>query len=69
MSCDEILRFDDCTNFMKAAIVTADRVTTVSETYAQELRYPYYSHGLDGVLQSRGVRLLRHHQRHRYAGF
>ena len=52
--CDEILRFDDCTNFMKAAIVTADRVTTVSETYAQELRYPYYSHGLDGVLQSRG---------------
>ena len=52
--CDEILRFDDCTNFMKSAIVTADRVTTVSETYAQELRYPYYSHGLDGVLQSRG---------------
>ena len=52
--CDEILRFDDCTNFMKSAIVTADRVTTVSETYAQELRYPYYSHGLDGVLQNRG---------------
>lgn len=52
--CDEILRFDDCTNFMKSAIVMADRVTTVSETYAQELRYPYYSHGLDGVLQSRG---------------
>ena len=39
---------------MKSAIVMADRVTTVSETYAQELRYPYYSHGLDGVLQSRG---------------
>ena len=52
--CDEILRFDDCTNFMKSAIVTADRVTTVSETYAQELPYPYYSHGLDGVLQNRG---------------
>ena len=43
--CDEILRFDDCTNFMKAAIVTADRVTTVSETYAQELRYPYSKTG------------------------
>jgi len=50
--CDEILRFDDCTNFMKSAIVTADRVTTVSETYAQELRYPYYSHGLDGVART-----------------
>ena len=52
--CDEILRFDDCTNFMKAAIVTADRVSTVSTTYAQELRYAYYAHGLDGVLLSRG---------------
>ena len=49
-SCDEILRFDDCTNFMKAAIVTADRINTVSETYAQELQYPYYAHGLAGML-------------------
>ena len=53
-SCDEILRFDDCTNFMKAAIVTADRINTVSETYAQELQYPYYAHGLAGMLSSRG---------------
>ena len=53
-SCDEVLRFDDCTNFMKAAIVTADRVNTVSKTYCEELRYPYYSHGLSGVLASRG---------------
>lgn len=54
-SCDELLRFDDCTNFMKAAIVTADRVNTVSKTYSEELRYPYYSHGLSGVLASRGA--------------
>ena len=53
-SCDELLRFDDCTNFMKAAIVTADRVHTVSKTYCEELRYPYYAHGLSGVLASRG---------------
>ena len=39
---------------MKAAIVTADRVNTVSKTYCEELRYPYYSHGLSGVLASRG---------------
>ena len=44
-ACDEVLRFDDCTNFMKAAIVTADQVSTVSQTYCQELRYPYYAHG------------------------
>mgnify|MGYP001245897514 CR=1 FL=1 len=54
--CDETLRYDDCTNFMKAAVVTADWVTTVSNTYAEELRYPYYSHGLSGVLCSRGDR-------------
>ena len=51
---DQDLRFDDCVNFMKSAIITADRVTTVSENYADELRYPYYSHGLDKVLMGRG---------------
>ena len=52
--CDEILRFGECTNFMKAAIVMADRVNTVSETYCQELRYPYYAHGLNELLYARG---------------
>lgn len=37
-------------NMMKGAIETADAVSTVSETYAQEILYPYYAHGLDGVL-------------------
>ena len=37
-------------NLMKGAIECADLVTTVSETYAKELMYPYYAHGLDGVL-------------------
>jgi len=37
-------------NMMKAAVETADLVTTVSETYARELMYPYYAHGLDSVM-------------------
>ena len=37
-------------NMMKGAIETANMVTTVSETYARELMYPYYAHGLDNVL-------------------
>ncbi len=37
-------------NLMKGAIEYADAVTTVSETYAREILYPYYAHGLDGVL-------------------
>ena len=37
-------------NMMKAAVETADLVTTVSESYARELMYPYYAHGLDSVM-------------------
>ena len=37
-------------NMMKGAIECADLVSTVSETYARELMYPYYAHGLDSVL-------------------
>ena len=41
------LDMSNSVNVMKGAIETADLVTTVSETYARELMYPYYAHGLD----------------------
>ncbi len=44
-------------NVMKGAIELADMVTTVSETYAKELMYPYYAHGLDGVLSDAAWKL------------
>ena len=44
-------------NTMKGAVETADLVTTVSETYAQELMYPYYAHGLDKVLSGNAWKL------------
>ena len=44
-------------NMMKGAILCADLVTTVSETYARELMYPYYAHGLDGVLSHHAWKL------------
>ena len=44
-------------NMMKGAIETADLVTTVSETYARELMYPYYAHGLDGILTDNAWKL------------
>ena len=52
-----VCSYDGCINFMKAAIVKANMVTTVSETYARELRYPYYAHGLSGILAERGDKL------------
>ena len=45
-----VLDMHHAVNVMKGAIVSADLVTTVSETYARELMYPYYAHGLDGIL-------------------
>jgi len=52
-----VLEHNGAVNFMKGAIETAHAVTTVSETYAKELMYPYYAHGLDGVLSNAGWKL------------
>ena len=51
------LDMNNSVNVMKGAIETADLVTTVSETYARELMYPYYAHGLDGILASNAWKL------------
>ncbi|MBE6927169.1 MAG: glycogen synthase [Ruminococcaceae bacterium] len=45
------MTFDGSINMMKGAIVMADMVTTVSETYAKELCLPYFAHRLDGILR------------------
>ncbi len=42
---------------MKAGIVDADVVTTVSPSYAQEIQTPIAGQGLDGVLRSRAADL------------
>jgi starch synthase len=44
-------------SFIKSGIVFADRVTTVSETYASEIRTPAFGEGLDGLLSARGTAL------------
>ena len=52
-----VLDMNNSVNVMKGAIETADLVTTVSETYAKELMYPYYAHGLDGILSAAAWKL------------
>ena len=37
-------------NLMKGAMLMADAVSTVSPTYARELHYPRFAHGLQGVV-------------------
>lgn len=49
--CRSLMEYDGCINLMKSAIVCADRVSTVSPTYAKEICSPTYSHGLDPILR------------------
>ena len=53
----ERLDMSGAVNVMKGAIETADMVTTVSESYAKELMYPYYAHGMDSVLSGNAGKL------------
>lgn len=50
---DGALEFDDVINFLKAGIMTADHISTVSPTYAQELQHAYFGYGLQGILKMR----------------
>ena len=47
------LEFYGKVNFLKGAVVHADKLTTVSEQYAREIQTPEFGCGLDGVLSGR----------------
>ena len=40
-------------NLLKGGIVFADAITTVSDTYAEEIKMPFYGEGLDGLMRAR----------------
>ena len=43
--------FDGDVNLLKGALMTCDAITAVSPTYAQELRYSFFAHGMESVIQ------------------
>ena len=46
----DALIYNGDVNLLKGAIQLADRINTVSETYAREILDPYFSYGLDKIL-------------------
>ena len=49
---DKLEAYKDA-NLLKGGIVYSDAVTTVSNTYAEEIKTPFYGEGLDGLLRAR----------------
>ncbi len=49
---DKLELFKDA-NLLKGGIVYADAITTVSNTYAEEIKTPFYGEQLDGLLRAR----------------
>lgn len=54
---DEKLKLRDGVSFLKAGIVYADKITTVSETYSKEIQMAYYGEGIDRVLAEKSYKL------------
>ncbi|HWE40727.1 MAG TPA: glycogen synthase GlgA [Isosphaeraceae bacterium] len=50
----QALEFHGRLNFLKAGLVFADLLSTVSPTYAREIQTPEFGCGLDGLLRARG---------------
>lgn len=49
---DKLEAYGDA-NYLKGGIVYADYVTTVSETYAEEIKTPFFGEKLDGLIRAR----------------
>ena len=49
---DKLEAYGDA-NYLKGGIVYADAVTTVSKSYAEEIKTPFYGEGLDGLMRAR----------------
>ncbi len=51
------VEYDRCINLMKGAIEVSEAVSTVSPSYAEEIKHPYFSHGLDPIIRRNEFKL------------
>ena len=52
------VELDGSVSFLKGGLNYCDQITTVSNTYAEEIKTPQYGEGLDGLLRSRSYYLM-----------
>lgn len=53
----EFIELNGCADFLKSGCVFADRINTVSPSYAREIMTPYYAEGLEGILNARSAQV------------
>lgn len=53
-----IVEYNNSINLMKGAIECCERFSTVSPRYAQEIKDPYYAHGLDPIIRRNEFKLV-----------
>lgn len=54
----QLVEYAGCINLMKGAIVTCDKLTTVSPSYAEEIKYAYYARGLEAIIGENEYKLV-----------
>lgn len=47
-----------CANYLKGGVVFANKITTVSNTYAEEIKTPFYGEGLHGLMNMKAGDLI-----------
>ncbi len=52
-----VVEYDGCVNFMKAGIESAHKVNTVSPTYSEEIKHPWFAHGMEEIIRERSFKL------------
>lgn len=52
-----LLEYKNCINLMKGAIECAEKFSTVSPTYAEEIKSPYFAHGLEDIIRKNSFKL------------
>lgn len=53
-----LVEYNNSINLMKGAIECCERFSTVSPKYAQEIKDPYYAHGLDPIIRNNEFKLI-----------